>query len=310
MKKPRIVVVGSSNTDMVIKLERIPEPGETVLGGKFTVAAGGKGANQAVAASRAGGDVHLIACLGDDIFGEQAVDGFREDGINVEHLTRVAGSPSGVALIFVDRSGENSIAVASGANALLSPDHIQSAKDLITNADILLLQLETPLESIRTAIELASDHGVRIILNPAPARPLDAALLQRISILTPNESEVQTLTRIEVTDERGARKAACNLLSKGIETVLITMGPRGVWTATREFQRSVPSFPVDPIDTTAAGDVFNGALAVSLAEATPLLEALRFANAAAALSVIKMGAQPSAPERREIDAFLKKQTIL
>ncbi|MFQ5823573.1 MAG: ribokinase [bacterium] len=307
MKKPKIVVVGSSNTDMIIKLERIPEPGETILGGEFSIAAGGKGANQAVAAARAGGEVVFIACVGEDMFGEQALEGFVKDEINVEYIFKDQHAASGVALIFVDKKGENSIAVASGANAKLMPEHIDCAKDAITSADILIMQLETPIETVNAAAKLASTRGVKVILNPAPACPLDDETLKHIAILTPNESEAELLTGIKVEDENGAETAANALLVKGLQAVLITLGARGVYIATSDFRELVPGFSVKAVDTTAAGDVFNGALAVSLAENKPWLEAVRFANAAAALSVTKLGAQPSAPHRVEIESFLQSQ---
>ena len=303
MGKP-IVVVGSSNTDMIIKTEHIPRPGETILGGEFSIAPGGKGANQAVGAARAGGQVVFIARVGEDMFGDQAVNGFRRDGIVTDAVIRDSTRPSGVALIFVDQKGENSIAVASGANANLSPDDIRRHQDRIIGAEILIMQLETPLPTVRTAAEIASTHGVRVILNPAPAQPLGDELLRHISILTPNETEAEQLTGIPVEDETSAEKAAQALRDKGPAIVLITLGARGVFVVSPEFQGTIPSFPVKPVDTTAAGDIFNGALAVALAEKKPLPEAVRFANAAAALSVTKLGAQTSAPRREEIDAFL------
>lgn len=306
MKKAKIVVVGSSNTDMIIKLERIPEPGETVLGGDFSIAAGGKGANQAVAAARAGGEVDFVACVGEDMFGKQSLEGFAKDGINVEHVYKDPHTTSGVALIFVDKKGENSIAVASGANAKLLPAHIDRAKNAITSADILIMQLETPIETVHAAAKLASSNGVTVVLNPAPARPLDDDIFKHISILTPNESEAELLTGIKVEDEKGAHEAANALLSRGLQTVLITLGPRGVYVVTSDMRKMVRSFSVKAVDTTAAGDVFNGALAVSLAENRPWLEAVRFANAAAALSVTKLGAQPSAPHREEIEKLISR----
>ena len=307
MKKAKIVVVGSSNTDMIIKLERIPEPGETVLGGDFSIAAGGKGANQAVAAARAGGEVDFVACVGEDMFGKQSLEGFAKDGINVEHVYKDPHTTSGVALIFVDKKGENSIAVASGANAKLLPAHIDRAKNAITSADILIMQLETPIETVHAAAKLASSNGVTVVLNPAPARPLDDDIFKHISILTPNESEAELLTGIKVEDEKGAHEAANALLSRGLQTVLITLGPRGVYVVTSDMRKMVQSFSVKAVDTTAAGDVFNGALAVSLAENRPWLEAVRFANAAAALSVTKLGAQPSAPHREEIEKLISRR---
>jgi len=307
MKKAKIVVVGSSNTDMIIKLERIPGPGETVLGGDFSIAAGGKGANQAVAAARAGGEVDFVACVGEDMFGKQSLEGFAKDGINVVHVYKDPQTTSGVALIFVDKKGENSIAVASGANAKLLPAHIVRAKNAITSADILIMQLETPIETVHAAAKLASSNGVTVVLNPAPARPLDDDIFKHISILTPNESEAELLTGIKVEDEKGAHEAANSLLSRGLQTVLITLGPRGVYVVTSDMRKMVQSFSLKAVDTTAAGDVFNGALAVSLAENRPWLEAVRFANAAAALSVTKLGAQPSAPHREEIEKLISRR---
>lgn len=303
MKKP-IVVVGSSNTDMIIQLARIPRPGETILGGEFTSAAGGKGANQAVAAARAGGNVTFIARVGKDIFGEQASAGFRKDGINVNFVIADKTAQSGVALIFVARGGENSIAVASGANAKLTPADVKRAARVIRAAVVLVAQLETPLETVQAAAEMAANAGVKFILNPAPARALPDALLKLVSVLTPNETEAEILTGIKVTDEASAAKAANKLLTRGVKTVILTLGSRGAFIADASGQQLVRGFKVKAVDTTAAGDTFNGALAVALAEGESLPNAVRFANAAAAISVTRLGAQPSAPKRLEIEKFL------
>ena len=307
MSKSNIVVIGSSNTDMIIQVDKIPVPGETVLGGEFSIAAGGKGANQAVAAARAGGNVTFIASVGNDSLGTQAIEGFVCDGINVEYIKKVENVASGVALIFVGKEGENSIAVASGANADLDPEFIISSKHVISGANILLMQLETPIETVTWATKLAYKAGVKVILNPAPAQPLNDELLKMISILTPNESEAELLTGIKVEDEAGARKAAEALLGKGIEAVMITLGVRGVYLADGDKREIIPAFKVNAVDTTAAGDVFNGALAVGLAENKPIDEAVRFANAAAALSVTKLGAQPSAHMREDIISFMNNK---
>ena len=304
MPTSNIVVVGSSNTDMIIKLVRIPKPGETILGGEFVTAAGGKGANQAVGAARAGGKVTFIARVGRDMFGEQAVAGFVRDGINVDQIVRDASSPSGVALIFVAKDGENSIAVAGGANGRLSPADVRKAKAVFAKASVLVMQLETPLETVQAAAELAARAGVRVILNPAPARPLPNTLLKRVSILTPNESEAELLTGIKVDSEAAAGKAAEKLRARGVQTVILTLGARGAFLATAEGRQLVPGFKVKAVDTTAAGDIFNGALAVALAEGQDLVKAVRLANAAAAISVTRMGAQPSAPTRKEIERLL------
>ena len=302
---PLILVVGSSNTDMTIRLDRIPRPGETILGGAFSTAAGGKGANQAVGAARAGGSVTFIARVGRDMFGEQAVAGFVKDGINVEHIVHDATAPSGIALIFVAKDGENSIAVASGANGRLAPADVQKAQPMLAGAAMLVMQLETPLAAVQAAAELAAKAGVRVILNPAPARLLPAKLLKRVSILTPNETEAELLTGIKVIDTASAATAAAKLRKLGVATVIITLGARGAFIAEANGNQLVPGFKVKVVDTTAAGDIFNGALAVALAEGKALPIAVRFANAAAALSVTKVGAQPSAPFRHDIDKFLR-----
>ncbi len=299
-----IVVVGSSNTDMIIQMPRIPRPGETLLGGHFSMAAGGKGANQAVAAARAGGNVTFVARVGDDMFGSKAIEGFRADGINVEHVVRDPEAPSGVALIFVAQDGENSIGVASGANGRLMSADVDRAGKAIASAGVLVLQLETPIETVRAAAKAAASRGVRVILNPAPAQPLDDDLLKCVSILTPNESEAELLTGVEVRGEADARRAADALRRRGVQTVLITLGPAGTYVSSPEGEYPVPAFKVEAVDTTAAGDVFNGALAVALSEGLQLKRAVRFANGAAALSVTKLGAQPSAPFRKEIEQFL------
>lgn len=271
------------------------------------MAAGGKGANQAVAAARAGGDVAFVARVGNDIFGEKAIEGFIRDGIEVKNVLREPRAASGIALIIVGADGENSIAVASGANAHLSTEDIRRAEREISSSKILMMQLETPLETVRKAAEIAATNKVPVILNPAPARALNARLLRCISILTPNETETEILTGIKIKKTSDMARAAQYLLDKGVQAVLITLGSKGVFAAskTEKTGQIIPAFKVKAVDTTAAGDVFNGALAAALAEGQPLLDAARFANAAAALSVTKLGAQPSAPFRKDIEKLLK-----
>ncbi len=299
------MVVGSSNTDMIIRVPRIPRAGETLLGGEFLTAAGGKGANQAVGAARAGGKVAFIARVGRDAFGDQAIAGLLRDGIDVSRVFRDKLTPSGVALIFVAQDGENSIAVAGGANAKLSPSDVKKAAGVIRSAGLLVAQLETPLATVTAAVELAVKAGVPVILNPAPARPLPNSLLERISILTPNETEAELLTGIKVTDAAAAAKACSKLRSRGVGIVILTLGERGAFLADANGQRLVPGFKVKTVDSTAAGDIFNGALSVALAEGKAVFDAARFANAAAALSVTRLGAQPSAPSRADIEKFIR-----
>jgi ribokinase len=304
----RIVVVGSSNTDMIIKAPRIPKPGETVLGGQFSMAAGGKGANQAVAAARAGGEVAFIAKVGVDFFGERAIKSFNIDRIDSSLITKDKEMPSGIALVFVGEEGQNSIAVAAGANARLGRKEIEKSKDAIAGAGILLMQLEIPVDTVLAAAQIASANGVKVILNPAPAQKLSPKLLKLVSILTPNEFEAEVLTGIRISDDRAAGAAGDSLLSQGVETALITLGPRGAFLASQGVRKLVPGFPVRAVDSTGAGDVFNGALAVGLSEDMPMYAAVKFANAAAAISVTRLGAQPSIPRRREIENFLSSRT--
>ena len=302
--KPHIVVIGSSNTDMIIQAPRIPAPGQTVLGGRFSTAAGGKGANQAVAAARAGAQVTLVARVGDDAFGRQALAGFERDHVDTRFVVRDEQAPSGVASIIVDDHGQNAIAVAPGANANLSPQDVARAAKTIASADAVLLQLEIPLDTVQAAVDVAHEHKVRVILNPAPACGLSDEVLRGVDVLTPNEIEAGMLTGSEVVDEADAARAAALLRDRGAGTVIVTMGPRGAIVDGPDQRGPIAAFAVEAVDTTAAGDVFNGALAVALAEGRPLPDACRWACAAAALSVQCLGAQPSAPTRVAIERFL------
>ena len=304
MAGPKIVVVGSSNTDMIVQVPRLPQIGETLLGGRFSMAPGGKGANQAVAAARAGGSVTFITRVGNDLFGERAIEGYRQEGIDVSQISVDPKEATGVAFILVGSHGENNISVASGANLTLSSDLILQSKASMADAQILLVQLEVPLPAIHTAIEIASAANVRVILNPAPAQPLDDTILRHISILTPNETEASLLTGTHVRDDKSIRKAASTLVARGVPTVIITLGERGIYVASPAFIGFVEGFTVEAVDTTAAGDVFNGALAVSLTQGQSAEQVYRFANAAAAISVTRLGAQPSAPTLAEIKTFL------
>ncbi len=301
-----IVVIGSSNTDMIIRVPRIPGPGETILGGEFFTAAGGKGANQAVGAARAGGRVKFIARVGRDMFGERAVAALKHEGIDVRNVLRDPRAASGAALIFVAKNGENSIAVAGGANAKLSTADVKRAAGAIAGAASLVMQLETPLASVHLAATLAAKAGVPVTLNPAPAQPLPSSLLKLITILTPNETEAELLTGIKVNGVAAAAKACAKLRARGVRTVILTMGSRGAFVSEPSGSRLVPGFKVKAVDTTAAGDIFNGALSVALTEGRSLDDAIRFAHAAAAISVTRWGAQPSAPQRSEIERFLRR----
>jgi ribokinase len=303
MKAPKIVVVGSSNTDMIIKMDRIPKPGETIIGGDFFMAAGGKGANQAVAAARLGGDVTFVAKVGTDMFGKQAIENFKQEGIDTDFVVEDPENPSGVALIFVDQKGENSIAVASGANSSLTVQEVTAAQRRLEESDVLLLQLETPLDTIRYAARMAAEKGMMVILNPAPARELDDELLSFLTVLTPNETETELLTGIKVEDEDSGRAAAQVLRSRGVTNVVITLGSEGSLIVTDDQSVKVPTKKVEAMDTTAAGDCFNGALACALAEGKSLDDAALFANLAGALSATKMGAQPSMPTLAELQEF-------
>jgi len=306
MDTPRIAVVGSSNTDMVVKAKRIPRPGETVTNGTFVMAPGGKGANQAVGAARLGAWTTLIAKVGDDLFGHNAVDGFTAEGIEVHNVLFDDHNATGTALILVDEKGENSIAVAPGANHALTPEEIDQAADAIEDSEVLLLQLETPLDAVQRAAEIAAAAEKIVILDPAPApdEPLPESLLKLVTYLTPNETEAESLTGIKVTDEASARKAADVLIQRGVQNVIVTLGAKGAVIVGREAKAFfVEGRPVKAVDSTAAGDSFNGALAVALASEKPIEEAVRYACLAASISVTRMGAQPSLPTREEVEAL-------
>ncbi|CDL86408.1 ribokinase [Xenorhabdus cabanillasii] len=308
MSMAKLAVMGSINVDHILNLKSFPQPGETVQGERYQVAFGGKGANQAVAAGRCGADITFIACVGQDDIGERVLQQLVKDNINTSAIEVIAGEATGVALIFVDQQGENVIGINAGANGALTPEYLCRYEQVIKDADALLLQLETPLDTVQLAAETAKKHNTKVILNPAPAQKISDRLLSLVDIITPNETEAEFLTGVSVTDDAGAEKAAQSLHNKGIETVIITLGSRGVWLSEKGKQGKVVSgFEVKAIDTIAAGDTFNGALVTGLLEGKEILSAIRFAHAAAAIAVTRHGAQPSVPWRSEIDAFLAEQ---
>lgn len=296
----KILVIGSSNTDMVIKTRKFPSPGETILGGRFFMNPGGKGANQAVAARRLGGMVSFVGKIGDDIFGKQAMQLLEDEGINVDFVATDPQNPSGVALITVDANAENSIVVAPGSNGTLCAADFDRALSILDESDIVLLQLEIPISTVNYIAEVASGKGKKILLNPAPADQLSDDLLKNIYAITPNESEAELLTGIRATDLESAKMAAFVLKNKGIKVVIITMGAAGAFVLSDEYSGMVSAPKVEATDTTAAGDTFNGALAVALSEDMDLKQAVDFACKAASVSVTRIGAQSSIPYRKEI----------
>lgn len=296
----RILVIGSSNTDMTIKGERLPVPGETVTGGVFYMGPGGKGANQAVAAARLGGDVAFICKVGRDIFGDSALEGYKKEGIDITHAMR-SDKASGTALILVDDSGENCISVASGANGDLTPEDIDSVADVIRGAGFLILQLEIPAETVLRAAKIAHEAGVYVILNPAPAKKLPEEVFKYISLMTPNQTEAAFMSGIDVKDEASLEKAVEVLHGYGVKDFVVTLGSKGSLVLTGGKAEMIPSQKVKAVDATAAGDTFCGGLCVGLSEGLSLTDAARFATKAAAITVQRMGAQASIPTRDEIE---------
>jgi ribokinase len=300
----RIVVAGSSNIDLIVSLSRLPGPGETVGNGAYSQAHGGKGANQAVAAARAGADVSFITSLGDDEFGQRMLRDFQQNRINTDYVTQTRGIPTGTAIILVDQQGENSIALAPGANNYLTPDYVDECRILLSGADLILLQLEIPFETVEYVIDFCSSLGKKVMLNAAPARKLERKHLKPLHSLIVNETEAAMISGLPVESQEEVQAAARALLDMGTELVVITLGARGAFYMSRREQQFVDAYPVKPVDTTAAGDVFCGVLASQLVKNRKLNDAVRYANAAAALSTTRPGAQPSIPSQVEIQTFL------
>ena len=298
----KIIVIGSSNTDMVVKAAKFPSPGETIMGGEFFMFSGGKGANQAVAAARMGAEVVLICKTGDDIFGQRAIEEFKKEGIITEYINKDAMKASGTALILVDTKGENEIVVAPGANESLAQADIKAAEKLIAAAEIMLLQLEIPLDSVLFAAKKGHELKTKVILNPAPAQQLPKEIFSYLYLITPNETEAEILTGVKVTDIISASAAAGALLQAGVENVIITLGDKGAFFKNAATELMIKAPVVKAIDTTAAGDTFNGVLAVEITAGKDWETAIATACKAASLSVTRMGAQASMPFRIEVEA--------
>ncbi|MGQ9850641.1 MAG: ribokinase [Aggregatilineaceae bacterium] len=302
----RVIVVGSANVDFVVQTPHIPRPGETVLGHSFVMAMGGKGANQAVGAARLGAEVTFVTRVGSDIFGDQCLEAYRAEGIDTRFITRDPQEATGVALIAVAADGENSITVASGANMRLLPEHVEAARLAFDGADVLVMQLEVPPETVMAAARLARANGVRVVLNPAPARTLPRELLQLVDVLTPNRIELAQLAGItehEVTSLTDSQLGQV-LLGLGVKEGVITLGAEGALVVAGREAIRIPAFPITAVDTTAAGDAFNAGLAVALGQGESLQQAARYANACGALAATRVGAQPSLPRATEIATFL------
>jgi ribokinase len=299
-----IVVIGSSNVDFIMKMEQLPRVGETITDSVFMQVFGGKGANQAVGAVRAGGKVTFVSCVGDDNNADLMIESFKKDGINVDYVFKEKGVATGAALIMIGSKGKNYISVAPGANYRLGRSHIDLARSVIEDASIILLQYEILPDTLQYIIDICHELKKKVVLNLAPARPIGYDNLEKISILVVNETEVEFLTGKNVSTLGEIETAATFLLKKGIETVIITLGEEGSYIATQDYRKSIDAFRVRAVDTTAAGDVYCGSLCVALVEEKPLQDAVMFASAAAAISVTRLGAQPSAPTRKEIVSFL------
>lgn len=304
MKSKKILVIGSSNTDMTVKADKLPAPGETVLGGVFSMGQGGKGANQAVAAKRLGGDVSFVCKVGKDLFGENSVKSYSREGIDTSNI-RYSSMPSGIALINVDANAENSISVASGANMDFSPEDIAGIADSIKAAGILLLQFEIPVETVLAAAKMGSEAGCYVVLNPAPVCTFPQELYEYISLIIPNRTEISQMAGMEVSDGSSAEKAAAVLKSRGAGEIITTLGSKGSLICNGHSAEFVPSRKVDAIDTTAAGDTYCGALCVALVEGMSLIKAAKFATAASSIAVTRHGAQESIPTREEVDEIMK-----
>lgn len=304
MEAKKLVILGSVNADHILNVAHFPLPGETISGNQFQMVFGGKGANQAVAAGRCGANISFLACLGNDDIGKKAKAQLITDNIDTKSIELIDDVATGVALIFVNQQGENVIGIHAGANGRLDTSYVQRHGNIIKEADALLMQLESPLDSVLKAAEIAKQENVQVILNPAPAQALPDELLSLVDIITPNETETEYLTGIKVVDDESAQQAADVLHNKGIKTVLITLGSRGVWVSELNKGCIVPAFKVKAVDTIAAGDTFNGALITALLEGQSMMPAIKFAHAAAAIAVTRAGAQPSVPWRHEVDAFL------
>lgn len=304
-KKPKIIVVGSCNTDMIIRADRFPMPGETILGGRFVMEPGGKGANQAIAAARLGGDVTLVSKIGYDLFGLQAIDLYRNENISTNYVITDLNNPSGFAMITVNAIGENYIIVAPGANTTLSVEDISKAEECIASADILIVQLEIPLDTVEHAINIANYHGVKTIMKPAPAPlTLNDTIISRLYAILPNRVEAEQLAGIEIFDMRTARAAADIISRRGVDNVLITLGGAGVFVKSGQEYASFPARNVEVVDSIGAGDVFCGAFGTQISYGCSVMEAARYANAAASLSVTRIGAQQAIPYRTEVDAII------
>ncbi|WP_417350144.1 ribokinase [Ferrimonas sp.] len=304
----KLTVLGSINVDHLLQVTEFPRPGQTLEANNYQTVPGGKGANQAVAAARLGAQVAMVGCIGEDAIGEQMKLGFAQDGIDTGAIDRISGEATGMAMIYVNAQGENNIGIWPGANGALSVEQVRAHQGVIEEAELLLIQLETPVESLVEAARLAKAAGTKVVLNPAPAKALPDALLTCVDIITPNETEAQQLTGIAVDNDESAAMAAQCLHDKfGIEMVIITLGKRGVWLSHRGRQQLVCGFKVDAVDTTAAGDTFNGGFVTALLEGQSVDDALRFGQAAAALSVTRLGAQSSIPSREETLALMQRQ---